>query len=108
VVSVRRGVRRAVGRQNSTSAVTACDLLGTDALDRAHDDVAAGLLSDLHHPRLIITAEYIGPDRRAIDRREERRYRRESGRAQDRRERPRRRSDSRDETAGPTRWRWFR
>jgi hypothetical protein len=108
VVSVRKGVRRAVGRQNSTTVVTACDLLGTDGLDRADDEVAAGLLSDLYHPRLIITAEYIGPDRRAIDRREERRSRRESGRAQDRRERPGRRSDRRVETAGPTRRRWFR
>jgi hypothetical protein len=104
VVSVRKGVRRAVGRQNSTTVVTACDLLGTDGLDRADDEVAAGLLSDLYHPRLIITAEYIGPDRRAIDRRS----RRESGRAQDRRERPGRRSDRRVETAGPTRRRWFR
>jgi hypothetical protein len=107
VVSVRKSVRRAVGRQDPTSVVTACDLLGTEGVDR-RDEVTAGLLSDLYHPRLIITAEYIGPDRRALDRREERRYRRELGRAHDRRERPRRRSDRRDETAGTTRWRWFR
>jgi hypothetical protein len=108
VVSVRKGVRRAVGIQNPTTVVTACDLLGTDGVDPAGGEVAAGLLSDLYHPRLIITADYIGPDRRVIDRREERRYRRELGRAQDRWERPRRRSDRRVETAGPTRWRWFR
>ncbi len=97
-----------MGRQSPTTVVTACDLLGTEGVDRAGDEVTAGLLSDLHHPRLIITAEYIGPDRRALDRREERRYRRELGRAPDRRERPRRRSDRGEESAGTTKRRWFR
>ena len=39
--------------------------------------VPAGLLSDLHDPRLIITAEYVGPDRRLLDRREWRSLERE-------------------------------
>jgi hypothetical protein len=42
--------------------------------------VPAGLLSDLHDPRLIITAEYVGPDRRLVDRREWRSLERERSR----------------------------
>ncbi len=39
--------------------------------------VPVGLLSDLHDPRLIITADYVGPDRRLLDRREWRSLERE-------------------------------
>ena len=42
--------------------------------------VPLGLLSDLHDPRLIITAGYVGPDRRLLDRREWRSLERERNR----------------------------
>jgi hypothetical protein len=43
--------------------------------------VPPGLLSDLHDPRLIITADYVGPDRRLLDRREWRSLERERNRS---------------------------
>ena len=45
--------------------------------------VPPGLLSDLHDPRLIITADYVGPDRRLLDRREWRSLERERNRYRD-------------------------
>jgi hypothetical protein len=76
------GRRRAEGPRPDRP-VTAFSLLACP--DRESDlaapdgevPVPAGLLSDLHDPRLIITAEYVGPDRRLLDRREWRSLERE-------------------------------
>ena len=109
-MSVRRGVRKAVGRQVPPTVVTACDLIGTDGDDGdgiGEDPVPDALLSDLYHPRLIITAEYIGPDRRTLDRRQAREHRRLSH-GQERRAQPRRRQDRRHAVTGATSWWPFR
>jgi hypothetical protein len=95
-----------VGRQGPPTVVTACDLIGTDGDEGngiGDNLVPDGLLSDLYQPRLIITAEYIGPDRRTLDRRQARELRRLS-RGHERRAQPRRREDRRDAMAGATRW----
>jgi hypothetical protein len=95
-----------VGRQGPPTVVTACDLIGTDGDEGngiGDDLVPDGLLSDLYHSRLIITAEYIGPDRRTLDRRQAREHRRLS-RGQERRAQPRRHEDRNDAMAGATRW----
>ncbi len=68
------------------AAVTASDLLarpapvGAPSAADGEAAIPAGLLADLHHPRLIITDDYVGPDRRTLDRRELRAQRREERR----------------------------
>jgi hypothetical protein len=79
---------RIVGRQRAEETrphrpVTASSLLacpdpeGIPAAAGGEIPVPVGLLSDLHDPRLIITADYVGPDRRLLDRREWRSLERE-------------------------------
>jgi hypothetical protein len=86
VVWVRSKVRRRTGQRTLVAAVTASDLLARPAPVAVPSAVAdeaaipAGMLADLHHPRLIITDDYVGPDRRALDRRELRAQRREERR----------------------------
>lgn len=75
--------RQRAGRPRPDRPVTAFSLLAcpdpesTRAAPDRQVSVPAGLLSDLHDPRLIITAEYVGPDRRLLDRREWRSLQRE-------------------------------
>jgi hypothetical protein len=79
------GRRRAEGSRPdgpvTAFSLLACPDLGS-AVAAADREVLvpAGLLSDLHDPRLIITAEYVGPDRRLLDRREWRSLERERSR----------------------------
>ena len=72
VLSVRSIVRRRAGEQPIGAGLTASDLLArTDHLDgrpvgRGAVMIPAGMLADLHHPRLIITDDYVGPERRIL------------------------------------------
>jgi hypothetical protein len=86
---VRNVVRRRAGEPQFVAAVTASDLLARpdpDGHQPAGDGdfpIPVGMLADLHDPRLIITSEYVGPDRRALDRHERREQRREERRRRD-------------------------
>jgi len=66
--------------------VTASDLLArteTDPTSSGVDgevDIPEGMLADLHHPRLVITDGYVGPDRRVLDRGQRRTQRRDEQR----------------------------
>ncbi len=92
MLSVRSIVRRRVGEQQPVATVTASDLLARPEADRSGpgpvpgpvpDDeliIPEGMLTDLHHPRLVITEEYVGPDRRTLDRSQRRTHRRDEQR----------------------------
>ena len=84
MLSVRGFVARWVGEPQAPTGrpVTAHDLLvpmaadldsgrttgdDRDAIDRV--EIPAGMLADLHDPRLIITPDYVGPARRLVDHR---------------------------------------
>ena len=84
VLSVRSLVAKWVGEPQVPTGrpVTAHDLLvpmaadldsgrttgdDRDAIDRI--EIPAGMLADLHDPRLIITPDYVGPARRLVDHR---------------------------------------
>ncbi len=79
-------VRRRAGQRPLGAAVTASDLLarpepvGAASAVDGEAAIPAGMLADLHHPRLIITDDYVGPDRRTMDRRELRAQRRDERR----------------------------
>ncbi len=70
------------------AAVTASDLLARPESDRsgtatgpdAEVVIPEDMLADLHHPRLVITDEYVGPDRRTLDRGQRRTHRRDEQR----------------------------
>jgi hypothetical protein len=76
-------VWRRTGVPRPVAVVTASDLLARPEADRTgsgpQDEVAIpeGMLADLHYPRLIITDEYVGPDRRTMDRGQRRRQQRD-------------------------------
>lgn len=79
-------VWRRVADQRPVTVVTASDLLACPETDRStsgcEGDVAIpeGMLADLHHPRLVITDAYVGPDRRTLDRGQRRAQRRDEQR----------------------------
>ena len=82
MLSVRGIVRKWVGESRTVPPVTANDLLartgggGADEAPPAGDDidrfddirVPARMLADLHDPRLIITLDYVGPERGMFER----------------------------------------
>ena len=77
---------RRVGDRRPVAAVTASDLLARPESDRsacgsdAEVAIPEGMLADLHHPRLVITDEYVGPDRRTLNRGQRRTQRRDEQR----------------------------
>jgi hypothetical protein len=71
IVGRRRAEETRPDRPVTASSLLACpDREGILAATGGEIPVPVGLLSDLHDHRLIITADYVGPDRRLLDRRE--------------------------------------